>query len=153
MSFIKEPSSGFCDIERSSLYRKLSNYSVKTVEYIKIRNLNNTERALAWIEAKTSFLISSASFDNAIDEVAEKFAHSLELFASIMMDKLSDDEFEFDKFRHIYKTARFQMVLVIKIHETRRLSEVKNALKHKLRRLCKIWHLEANRDILVLGLD
>jgi len=152
MYFIMEPREEICKIETTYLYGRVKNVGTKTVDYIRIRNLNQSNLTLAWIEAKTTFAKpKSSGFDAAIDDVVKKFVHSLELFASVMMNKILDDKSELEKFRHIYETASFQMILVVKTHKYEWLSRVQDALQSKLTRHCKIWNIEPNKDILVFN--
>ena len=110
MLFIREPQDEICEIEKTKLYKKLiSSNGVKTVEYIRTQRLKDNRQALTWIEAKTTFANpqTGQNFNSQINEISEKFAQSLELFAAVMMNKLPDSEFEFEKFRHIYAEAQF----------------------------------------------
>ena len=108
---------------------------------------------MAWIEAKTTFANpqTGQSFDGEIDKIADKFAHSLEMFASVMMNKLPDSKSELEKFRQVYAEAQFQMIFIIKEHKKEWLMTVRDALHKKLKRLWKIWNLDPNKDILVLN--
>ena len=154
MLFIKEPQNEICEIEKTELYKKLiSSNGVKTVEYLRTHRMKDNRQALTWIEAKTTFANprTNQNFESQINEISEKFAQSLELFAAVMMNKLPDSEFEFEMFRRIFSEAQFQMILVIKKYKTEWLQPVADALHKKLKRHWKIWNLNPNRDILVLN--
>ena len=152
MLFIK-PQNEICEIEKTELYKRLRHNGVKTVEYIRLSNIKNNRQALTWIEARTTFPNpqTEQNFNGEIDEIAEKFVHSLELFAAVMMNKLPDSESEFEKFRQVYMEARFQMILVIKEHKKEWLQYIADALHKKLKRHWKIWNINPSTDILVLN--
>ena len=152
MRFIEKPQHEVCKPEKTELYKRLSNSEVKIVDYIRTRKTNDRQ-VLMWIEAKRTFADPKTGwkFSCEIDEIAEKFVQSLELFAAVMMNKLPDKESEFEKFRQIYAQARFQMILVIKKHQKEWLPNVADALHQRLKRHWKIWNLDPGKDILVLN--
>ena len=153
MLFIKEPQHEICELEKTELYKRLSNSGVKTVEYIRARKIEDDRHVLTWIEAKTTFPDpqTERNFAGEINAIAVKFARSLEMFAAVMMNKLPDNESEFEKFRQIYEKAQFRMILVIKEHQKEWLWAVTDALHQRLKPHWKIWNLNPSKDILVLN--
>ncbi|MCL2325425.1 MAG: hypothetical protein FWC40_02835 [Proteobacteria bacterium] len=150
MHFITEPQCEFCKPETTELYKSINNGKptkggIRVVDYIRAQKTKNNRHVLRFIEAKD---ISDPKY-LSIDEVAEKFSHSLQLFAAVMLNKRPDDKSEFEKFRKTYAKANFQMILIIKTLQDYRLSNFEDALRQKLKPLWKIWKLNPNQDILV----
>jgi len=153
MLFIKGSQDEICEIEKTELYAKLRSHGIKTVEYIRIRKGKDDRQALMWIEARTTFPNPKIEHDfvGEIDEISKKFAHSIELFAAVMMNKLPDNKSELKKFRLVYMEAKFQMILVIKGHKKEWLPIVADSLHKKLKQQWKIWNIDPSRDILVFN--
>jgi hypothetical protein len=131
----------FFHIEKAEIYRKLGN-DVKTVEFALRKNGNE----VLFVEAKMSSPRpdNNEDFDKFIQEIAEKFSHSNELFFSVITKRLSDLNSEMpDNFKTIdYSGARIKVVLIINGHPIEWLSPISNALTNQLRRQIKMWGLE-----------
>jgi hypothetical protein len=123
-------------IEKSELYKNIRK-GIRSVEFIRSRNGD-----LMFVEAKSSFpnqsnLESIEQFYNQINDVCDKFIHSLNLFASIKVGATEDDVLN----RLIYSNRIAVMfVLVIKHHEQIWCDGVEKAIKQTLPLyLMKIW--------------
>jgi len=117
-------------IEESSLYTDIGE-GVRTVEFIRVKNGH-----LLFVEAKTSFPNPDNSspdnlvvFQSEIDEICEKFIHSLNLLSSVEVG-VADDVYT-DDFTMPEKVS-LVFVLVIKDHELKWCRPVKKKLEDAL---------------------
>lgn len=125
-------------IERSDCYAKIGK-DVKSVELIRC-----IKDSLVFIEAKSSFpkpTESVINFQSEIDEICDKFIHSLNLFASIAIgvneQSLPDVELTDKLF--------LKFILIINGFEQRWCAPIGKALTNKLREsvcIAKIWKPE-----------
>jgi hypothetical protein len=128
-------------IEKSTLYTHMS-AGIRSVEFIRI--MDNT---LLFIEAKTSFANPEnpddgnyANFLLSVNEICEKFIHSLNMYASVKAgvagELLPDSFIPPEKVTLVF-------VLVIKNHEQDWCKGIEVKLRQALPPyLCKIWRPE-----------
>ncbi|MDR2466667.1 MAG: hypothetical protein LBD35_04665 [Prevotellaceae bacterium] len=124
-------------IERSDIYTKLKN-SIKTVEFIRSK-----DDYLLFVEAKSSFPNpnnpeSSEKFQSAIDDICDKFTHSLNLYASIAIG--ANGQLPSD-FKPAVKVS-LNFILVINNFELRWCVPIEKALINQLSKskcIAKIW--------------
>ena len=127
-------------IEKSDSYLKLKD-SIKTVEFIRAK-----DNKLLFVEAKSSFpkpnnpdnQESSAKFQSEIEDICNKFIHSLNLYASIVigvnMQPLPD-------FQPAIEVS-LNFVLIFNNFEHKWCVPVNKALTNQLRKsecIAKIW--------------
>jgi len=128
-------------VEKSTIYKSLGD-GICTVEFVLRRSLNE----ILFVEAKSSSPKPNnrEDFDEFITGVCEKFAHSIDIFFSLVLRRLDDRKNEMPaSFREVeYSTSRLKLVLVIKGHDIRWLSPINDAIKRKLQRQLKTWLLE-----------
>lgn len=121
-------------IEKSKAYQKMCSAGVKTVEFI----LLHSKKGLFFIEAKSSS--SQKDIDFFIEEIAEKFKHSFELWMSIYERRNAADISE--KFLQVDMGAvPLKYVLVINGHEEKWLEPIMVELNKALLPYKKIWGL------------
>lgn len=121
-------------IEKSQVYQKMCGAGVKTVEFI----LLHSKKGLIFIEAKSSS--SQKDIDHFIEEVADKFKHSFELWMSIYEGRKVADLSE--KFRQVDMGSEpLKYVLVINGHEEKWLKPIMDELNKALSPYKKIWGL------------
>lgn len=124
-------------IEKSDIYAKLKE-SIKTVEFVRAKG-----NKLLFVEAKSSFPdinnpISIENFQSAIDNIADKFVHSLNLYSSIAIGvnaQLPPD------FKPAHKIS-LQFVLIFNNFEQKWCIPIEKALINQLRKskcIAKIW--------------
>ena len=126
-------------IEKSNIYVGLG-IGVKSVEFV--RAIGNT---LIFIEAKTSFpkpddnpsTDDKERFRNSINEVCEKFIHSLNLYSSV---KVGATENELSGDFKPEERVEIQFVLVVKNHAWEWCRDIKTAIEVDLPiYLNRIW--------------
>jgi len=124
-------------IEKSDIYAKLKE-SIKTVEFIRAKDEN-----LLFMEAKSSFpnpnnSESSIKFQSEIDDIGNKFVHSLNLYASIAIGvngQLPPD------FKPAIKVS-LKFILIFNNFEQKWCIPIRNALTNKFSQskcMAKIW--------------
>lgn len=127
-------------IEKSQLYKSLGK-NIKSVEFVLCQQMN----AICFIEAKSSSPKphNHEDFDVFINELYEKFVHSIDLFFSIILKRKEDKDGEMPSRFHgaEYVCIAIKLILVINGHETGWLSPINDALKKKLKRQIKTWNL------------
>jgi hypothetical protein len=125
-------------IEKSPLYTQIGS-GVRSVEFVRAK-----DDKLLFVEAKSSFANPNnldasnyAKFQSAVEEICEKFLHSLNMYASVEMGtaKVSfPDSFQPPT------TAKLTFVLVIKDHEHEWCTPISESLVEALPiYLKKIW--------------
>ena len=125
-------------IEESDLYKSLSE-GIRSVEFLRVKN-----EKLLFIEAKKSFpnpnnpdASNIKNFQLELDEVCEKFIHSLNLFSSIKLG-VSDNIFENNFI--LPEKVTLEFVLVIKNHELKWCKQVHSKLMTNMPKyIIKIW--------------
>ncbi|MDR1532706.1 MAG: hypothetical protein LBS62_11105 [Clostridiales bacterium] len=124
-------------IEKSAAYMGLGS-GIKSVEFVRRKN-----ETLLFAEAKTTFPNPDKSeerFDAASGDIADKFVHSLNLYASIALGLRPDDISATDNLSD--KNAAITLVLVIREHKPEWCEQVKCKLTLLLNRCAyfrKIW--------------
>ena len=115
MSYIRFVADNTFHIEKSMLYSKIGE-NIKSVEFIRLK-----DKELLFIEAKTTFPnpdnSSEENFERLqieVNEICEKFIHSLNLFSSIKT-YVNEDEFAADF--ALSEKVSLVFMLVIKNHE------------------------------------
>jgi len=149
--FIRESEMNFINrnafyIEKSTLYLGMNN--IRSVEFIRVK-----DDSLMLIEAKKSFPnpdTSGEEFESEINEICEKFIHSLNLYSSVKVgvyNEIFNDDFVPPE------KVTIEFVLVIKSHKMIWCKKVRNALIVALPTyLKKIWKPEVyviNHEIAV----
>ena len=125
-------------IEKSDLYASLGN-CVRSVEFVRAK-----DEKLLFVEAKTSFANPNnpnaknvIRFQSEIDEVCEKFIHSLNLFSSV---KIGVSGNAFDCNLVLPKSISLVFILVIQNHESKWCKQIQNRIKVSLPKyIIKIW--------------
>ena len=128
-------------IEQSTTYKSLGT-NIRVIEFV-LRHKNNV---ILMIEAKSSSPKPGNldDFEDFIEEIREKFVHSVDLFFSVIIGRINDRENDMpDYFKSVdYSNVRIKMLLVINGHKINWLPPVSNALHQKLKRQIKNWQLE-----------
>lgn len=137
MKFGPFPDSHVFWIEKSELYKSVHN--IKTVEFI----LENNNK-LQFIEAKSSspkpVPENTVSFEQFIDEISQKFLHSLNLYYAGVLGRhgsANDVPAFMKKIDHQQVSIKF--ILVIKNHQNEWLMPIKDALEKKMSSISSIW--------------
>jgi len=125
-------------IEEADVYKNIGE-GIRSVEFIRAKN-----DMLLFVEAKTSFpnpnnpdTDNKARFQKEIDEIREKFIHSLNLFSSIELG-VSEADYSSDFLKP--KKVSIVFLLVIKNHEFKWCSPIKKKLDAELPHYLKtIW--------------
>lgn len=127
--------------EQSSVYKSLGD-SICTIEFA----LYNENDEILMVEAKSSSPKPSnqIDFDGFINEIYDKFAHSIDLYFSLVLKRLDDSKNDMpDCFRTAnYSIAKIKLILVINGHKIDWLAPISDALRKKLKMQIKTWRLE-----------
>lgn len=132
----------FC-IEKSRIYKSVGK-NVRTVEFI----LHRDKQGVMLIEAKTSAPnpngTNNEDYKKFIQEITEKFTHTLQLYFAVLTKRQPDSQQEFHPhFQQInHEGIPVKLVLVIKNHEKGWETGIRNDLQKRLRILIKIWKLK-----------
>ena len=126
-------------IEKSSIYKKLLSQGIRSVEFVRVK-----DDELLFVEAKTTFpnpnnpsVENRKKFQSEINEICDKFIHSLNLFSSV---KVGVAENAFPIGFVLPEKVSLKFILVIKDHELKWCRKIKIALNDKLPSyLNKIW--------------
>ena len=125
-------------IETSGAYINLSDKGIRSVEFVRIIN-----DRLLFVEAKASTAHPDSSpepYSKQINEINEKFIHSLNLLSSI---KVGITEESLPDSFHAERKLSLEFVLVIRNHEPEWCRRVKATLQQLLPEyLVKIWRPE-----------
>jgi hypothetical protein len=146
-------------IEKSDIYTKLKD-SIKTVEFIRAKDDN-----LLFVEAKSSFPNPNNSgsfvkFQSEIDDICDKFIHSLNLYSSIA---IGVNEQLLPDFQPAIKVS-LNFVLIFNNFDHKWCAPVEKALTNQLRKsecIAKIWkptvfvinHETATKQNLIIETD
>lgn len=122
-------------IEKAEAYTSLGK-GVKAVEFIYRKNKDK----LFFVEAKKSSpMPSSQDFSAFIEDIAEKFLHSFNLWLTLKLNLRKDSSA--DKVLAVsVESQAICFVLVINGHEEEWLPPIKAALERKMMAEIKIWH-------------
>lgn len=129
-------------IEKSDIYTKLRDNSIKTVEFIRAK-----DDKLLFMEAKLSFPNpnnpeSITKFQSEIDDICDKFIHSLNLYTSIV---IGVNEQHIPNFKPANKVSLKFILIIGNSFEQKWCTPIKNALTNQLRNsncIAKIWKPE-----------
>ena len=125
-------------IEEADVYKSIGD-GIRSVEFVRVKG-----DMLLFVEAKTSFpnpnnpdIDNKARFQHEIDEICEKFIHSLNLFSSVAVG-VSKDSYPEDFCKP--KRVSIIFLLVIRNHEFKWCIPIKKKLDAELPHyLKKIW--------------
>jgi hypothetical protein len=128
-------------IEKSECYTTLKDSSIKSVECIRAKGDN-----LVFIEAKSSFPNpnkpdSIEKFRSNINDICDKFVHSLNLYASII---IGVNEQHLPDFEPAAKVS-LKLVVILNDFEKGWCNQIRKALTNKLKQsnyIVKIWRPE-----------
>ena len=146
MRFGEYPDSKVFYIEKSPQYQiHLMPNGVKTCEFILLRNLS-----LCFIEAKKSCPNQIAEdtaeekikkYNEYIDDIITKMRHSLDLYASILLERHSAEGVSQEMLENKLsgQDADINMILVVKDAEKEWLASLKEKLEKELGRERRIW--------------
>lgn len=127
-------------VEKSLLLKSLGE-NIKSVEFI----LMHKNITILFIEAKSSSPKphNEEDFDSFINDISEKFSHSINLYFSTILKRLNDKDNEMPScFKDAdYRTAKIKLILIINGHKIDWLDPIKDALTIKLRMEIKTWCL------------
>ena len=127
--------------EKSLVYKSLGE-GVSTVEFV----LRRFENEILFIEARQSSPRpeNNVDFDTFIDTMYRKFAHSIELYFSMVIQRIEDKADEMPPcFKSLdYSCAVIKLLMVINGHEIKWLYPIMHALRRRLKRHIVTWRLE-----------
>lgn len=143
MDFGPFPDDRVFHIEKSRLYENMSGRSVKSVEFMWKKSRNT----LRFVEAKSSSPQPTAEnnlrFDDFINDVSDKFLHSLNLYCSAVLERHKTVCDLPEAFRSLNAgCTAILFCLVINGHQTEWLPPIREALIRKLRPYNAIWGVE-----------
>lgn len=125
-------------IEDSKLHKSLGN-GIKTVEFI----VSLKENELAFVEAKSSSpqptKENKEKFDIFIQDIAEKFVHSFNMFMAATMNRQHDEAIVNSLLEINNEKAHYKFILIIKGHNIEWLPPLNDALEKQLLYHQKIW--------------
>ena len=127
-------------VEKSQIYKSLGS-GVSIVDFI----LCGKKQEILLIEAKSSSPKpgNQEDFDEFTNGIYNKFAHTIDLYFSLILKRLDDVRGEMpDSFRTVdYSEVKIKLLLVINGHKDEWLPPITNALRSMLKRQIKIWKL------------
>jgi len=118
---------------------------LRTVEFV----LRHRDNEILLVEAKSSSPKPGnlEKFDDFIEEIRDKFIHTLDLYFSIIVNRQTADEMPAGFKTADYSSVKIILLLVINGHQIKWLPPIKDALKARLKRHIKTWLL----DVVVLN--
>jgi len=125
-------------IEKSKLFDRCK--GIRSVEFIYRPKKNK----LFFIEAKASSPVqrtgNEEQYHRFVDEIMEKFSHSLELYLAGILERKSGHEEMADALKKAdYQKMKFYFVLIINGHEAPWLLPLQDEFNRKMGYLKKIW--------------
>ena len=86
---------------------------------------------------------NAEKFDDFIDEIYQKFCHSMDLYFSLVLKRLDDPNNDMPEYFKTadYSSAKIKLLLVINGHSIEWLPPISDALREKLKRQIKTWKL------------
>ena len=143
MRFGKYPDNSVFHLESSDQYTKsLRQNKVRSCEFVMLRKKKSRKR-LIFVEAKRSLPEDYAAdteekastlYQEFIQEITEKFRHSLHLFSGILLGVQGQDGVPSDLLINDLKEYDFQIVLVVKTAKQERLIHYSDVLGQSLDR-------------------
>jgi len=125
-------------MEESLVYKSLPD-NISTVEFVLRRKADE----ILFVEAKRSSPNQEklVDFELFIDKICNKFAHSIDLFFSLVLKRLGDTHNDMPNyFKTVdYSVPEMKLLLVLNDHPLESLSPISSALHKKLKRQIKTW--------------
>lgn len=125
-------------IEQSDLQKHIGD-GIKTVEFI----LHRRDNLLEFIEAKSSSPRPSKEnnerFETFINDIADKFIHSFNLYYSAMLERYPSEEINESFYKIKHQEVNYRFILIIKGHKMEWLLPLQEALHRKLQYHSTIW--------------
>jgi hypothetical protein len=142
MTFGSYPEEHCFYIETSKIYQSIKHNGVKSAEFLLFKQ--NKTPSILIVEAKLSSPqpTTQPRFDDYINDIRDKFSHSLVLFITIFLKRHDDSELSNHLQNIELSTVNFILVLVIKNHKTEWLPQLRDQLKEALRPIAVIWNLK-----------
>lgn len=144
-------------IEKDETIQKINKHAkkgegVQVAEFLLLETKDDQVKIFI-VEAKTTSPRPENS-NRYIDEIKQKLANSLALFAALYLQRHSATNSELsDHFRHLeLAKVKFVLILVIKNSKEEWLIPVQDALQKALKSTVKIWNL-APTSVVVLNED
>lgn len=125
-------------IEKSTLYKSLQNHSLKTVEFVLIRNTNK----LCFIEAKSSAPGEKESLKEYVNNITKKFTDSFNITTSLLLNRHHDATISSNFISLSLSNEVFQFILVIRECKKDSLPAIKDILYKKLKPFLKAWNID-----------
>ena len=134
-------------IEESPQYTTINRNGVKCCEFLLKR-----ERNILFVEAKNSCPNHNAreasennsmKYNDYISEITEKMRHSLELYASILLNRQSRDGVSEDMLKTDLSENEFILILVVKTAKKEWLDPYVDVFKEKLRPEMRLWNIKS----------
>ena len=132
-------------IEKSQAYKKLNCSGIRSVEFILIR-----QKQIMFIEAKSSTPnykdISSSEekmkrHEQFVEEVTEKFVHSIDIFFSAYAERLDNNDMSDNVIQSIRDSQDISLILVVKHGFVDSLVHYKEIIESKLADKRRIWKI------------
>jgi len=127
-------------IEESFVYKSMGD-NFCTIEFI----LRHKSDEILLIEAKSSSPKpgNKEDFDSFIDEIYQKFTHSMDLYFSLVLKRLGDPNNDMPEYFKTtdYSAVKIKLLFVINGHKIEWLAPIADALRDKLKRQIKTWDL------------
>lgn len=142
MTFGPFPENQVYRIEKADVYTSLGQ-GIKAVEFVYKKGTDK----LFFVEAKSSSpRPERENFDNYIDDIADKFIHSFNLWLTLNLGR-REDEIASNMLDVPMETSIFRFILVINGHKEAWLPPIKEALERRMMADRKIW----NHKIIVIN--
>lgn len=134
-------------IEESPQYTAINQDNVRCCEFLLKRN-----KTILFVEAKKScpnYQARSNSEDNSIKydtyvaEITKKMRHSLNLYASILLNRQSQDFISKEMIETNLSEYELVLILVVKVAEKEWLFPYVDVFKEKLRSEMRIWNIKS----------
>jgi hypothetical protein len=147
LEFIIADDKNFFHIEKSKIYKNLSNSAISTVEFLIHKTDSNV---LFFIEAKRNFIEpdDNSIFSKKIDDIKKKFIDSFQLACSIWFERHGTDNKIPSNYREFFtKGTKFYFVLIVKNLPDKALMYLNKSIINGLNRERMIWGI----DVIVMN--
>lgn len=134
-------------IEESPQYKAINKDGVRCCEFLLMR-----DEKILFVEAKKSCPNhstreysehNSMKYSDYISEITEKMRHSLELYASVLLNRQSRNGVSKDMLKTDLSDHELMLILVVKTAEKEWLSPYVDVFKEKLRPEMQIWNIKS----------